>query len=120
MSVKIAGIQMGCGEDKEDNVQRALRMGRLAAEKGAQIICFQELFNTHWFPRDIDEGNFLLAEGIDGPTVATMRTLDAANRRVARLTEIIKVWNAVLAAKRKLEAEKVKDHATGKYFNAFF
>lgn len=78
MGVKIAGIQMGCGEDKEDNVQRALRMGRLAAEKGAQVICFQELFNTHWFPRDIDEGNFLLAEDIDGPTVATMRTLAKA------------------------------------------
>lgn len=82
MGIKIAGIQMVCSEDKDDNIQRALRMGMVAAEKGAQIICFQELFNTHWFPRDIDEGNFLLAEAVDGPTVATMKTL-AKGKEVA-------------------------------------
>jgi N-carbamoylputrescine amidase len=75
MKIKVAGIQMVCREDKDDNVRKALRMGELAAEKGAQIICFQELFNTHWFPRDIHEDNFLLAEDLDGPTIATMKTL---------------------------------------------
>ena len=75
MGIKIAGIQMTCREEKADNVQKATRMGQLAAEKGAQIICFQELCTTHWFPRDIDEGNFRLAEAVDGPTMAAMRTL---------------------------------------------
>jgi N-carbamoylputrescine amidase len=75
VEIKIAGIQMVCREDKADNVQKALRMGRLAAEKGAQIICFQELFSTHWFPRDIDDGNRLLAETVDGPTMAAMEAL---------------------------------------------
>jgi N-carbamoylputrescine amidase len=75
MEIKIAGIQMVCREDKADNIQKALRMGRLAAEKGAQIICFQELFSTHWFPRDIDDGNRLLAEAVDGPTMAAMGNL---------------------------------------------
>ncbi|MBN1255929.1 MAG: acyltransferase [Deltaproteobacteria bacterium] len=78
MGLTIAGIQMACREDKDDNVQKALRMGQLAAQRGAQIICFQELFNTHWFPRDIHEHNFLLAEDIDGPTMAAMRTLAKA------------------------------------------
>jgi len=78
MGIKIAGIQMVCREDKDDNVRKALRMGELAAEKGAQIICFQELFNTHWFPRDIHEDNFLLAEDLNGPTVAIMKTLAKA------------------------------------------
>jgi N-carbamoylputrescine amidase len=73
--IKIAGIQMACSEDKDDNVQKALRMGQLAAKRGAGIICFQELCNTHWFPRAIDESAFLLAEELDGPTVATMKTL---------------------------------------------
>jgi N-carbamoylputrescine amidase len=73
---------MVCREDKDDNVQRALRMGQLAADKGAQIICFQELFNTHWFPRDIDGVNFLLAEDVDGPTVTSMRSL-AKEKKVA-------------------------------------
>jgi N-carbamoylputrescine amidase len=75
MGIKIAGIQMVCREDKDANIQKALRMGKLAAEKGARIICFQELFNTRWFPRDIDEGNRLLAEAVDGPSVSAMRTL---------------------------------------------
>ncbi|UCC66043.1 MAG: acyltransferase [Deltaproteobacteria bacterium] len=75
MEIKIAGVQMACREDKKDNVQKALTMGELAAEKGAQIICFQELFNTHWFPRDINEANFMLAEDLDGPTLQTMRAL---------------------------------------------
>jgi N-carbamoylputrescine amidase len=75
MGIKVAGIQMVCREDKTDNVQKALRMGRLAAEKGAQIICFQELFNTHWFPRDIDDSNFPLVEEVDGPTMAAMSRL---------------------------------------------
>jgi N-carbamoylputrescine amidase len=80
--IKIAGVQIACSENKEDNVQKALQMGQLAAEKGAHIICFQELCNTHWFPRNIGESAFLLAENIDGPTLTTMRTL-ATGKEVA-------------------------------------
>ena len=73
---------MVCREQKDGNVRKALHMGEIAAEKGAQIICFQELFNTHWFPRDIHEGNFLLAEDLDGPTLSTMKNL-AKTKEVA-------------------------------------
>jgi N-carbamoylputrescine amidase len=82
MVIKIAGIQMVCREDKSDNLQKALRLGELAAEKGAQIICFQELFNTHWFPRDIDDRNFHLTEEVNGPTMAAMSRL-AKGKEVA-------------------------------------
>ncbi len=75
MGIKIAGVQMTCREDKEQNVQKALKLGQIAAEKGAHIICFQELFNTHWFPKNIDEKNFLLAEDVGGPTIQAMRGL---------------------------------------------
>jgi N-carbamoylputrescine amidase len=75
MRIKVAGIQMVCREEKDGNVRKAVRMAELAAAKGAQIICFQELFNTHWFPRDIHDDNFLLAEDLNGPTVATMKTV---------------------------------------------
>ncbi len=37
MGLKIAGIQMYCREDKDGNVQKALRLGELAAGNGAQI-----------------------------------------------------------------------------------
>lgn len=82
MGLKIAGIQMYCREDKNVNVQKALRLGGLAADKGVKIICFQELFNCIWFPRSIDDANFLLAEDVAGPTVTAMRTL-AKEKNVA-------------------------------------
>jgi N-carbamoylputrescine amidase len=71
--LKICGIQMACVEDKEKNLQKAVRLAELAAEKGAKIIGFQELFNTHWFPKDIDRGNFALAEPISGQSIQMMR-----------------------------------------------
>jgi len=71
--LRICGIQMACVEDKEKNLQKAVRLAELAAEKGAKIIGFQELFNTHWFPKDINQRNFALAEAMDGHSIQTMR-----------------------------------------------
>ena len=52
-----------------------MKLAELAAAKGAEIICFQELFNTHWFPQDINEEHFLLAEDVSGPTLRALETL---------------------------------------------
>ncbi|MBW2058741.1 MAG: acyltransferase [Deltaproteobacteria bacterium] len=73
--IKVAGIQMACSEDKERNVEKAFRLACLAADRGARIICFQELFHTHWFPKEIDRESFDLAEPFDGPTVEAIRPL---------------------------------------------
>ena len=73
--IKLAGIQMMCSEAKERNLDKAVRFARIAAEKGAQIICFQELFTTHWFPRQMDPHNFSLAEAVDGPSIQRMQEL---------------------------------------------
>jgi N-carbamoylputrescine amidase len=73
--VKIAGIQMSCCRDKEKNLQKALRLASLAAEQGGNIICFQVLTGTHWFPMDINPENFQLAEEIPGPTTETFQEL---------------------------------------------
>jgi len=73
--IRIAGIQMSCGRIKERNIERAVKLVRLAAERGAKIICLPELFHTHWFPRDIDRDSFGLAEPFDGPTTASMQPL---------------------------------------------
>jgi len=73
--VKLAGIQLSCCEDKERNIERAIKFTHIAIEKGAQIICFQELFTTHWFPKEMDEHHFSYAERMDGPTVMRMQTL---------------------------------------------
>ncbi len=73
--VKLAGIQTSCCEEKERNIEKALKSAQIAIEKGAQIICFQELFTTHWFPKEMSKNHFSLAERIDGLTVTRMRKL---------------------------------------------
>ena len=73
--VKLAGIQITCCEEKERNIEKAVRFAKIAIEKGAHIICFQELFTTHWFPREMNKRYFSLAERVDGLTIGTMRTL---------------------------------------------
>lgn len=73
--IKVTGIQMSCGGDKKRNLAKAIRLVELAAERGANIICLQELFNTIWFPRDVNSNNFQLAEPVDGEAISTMREL---------------------------------------------
>jgi N-carbamoylputrescine amidase len=73
--IKLAGIQVSCSEEKERNVEKAVRLTQIAIEKGAHIICFQELFTTHWFPKEMNQRYFSLAEKVDGLTVGTMRKL---------------------------------------------
>ena len=47
--VTVAATQMACSWDTEANVDRAEAMIREAAERGAQIILIQELFETPYF-----------------------------------------------------------------------
>jgi N-carbamoylputrescine amidase len=73
--LKLAGIQLSCNEEKERNIAKAVKFARVAAEKGAQIICFQELFTNPWFPREMSKDHFSFAEEMDGPSVAGMQGL---------------------------------------------
>lgn len=73
--VKVAGIQMACVEERERNLGKAVTLGRMAAEHGARIVCYQQLLSTTWFPRARDQRSFALAEGEDGPTLAALRPL---------------------------------------------
>ncbi len=83
MGFKVAGVQMRCTPEKERNLKRAIELGDLAAQQDARIICFQELFNTPWFPRNTDPEAHALAETIPGPTVD-------------RLSEAARTWNAAV------------------------
>lgn len=47
--VKVAAIQMSCGGQLEDNLKKAKKMVREAAEKGAQIVLLPELFERPYF-----------------------------------------------------------------------
>lgn len=67
--MKIAGIQFSCTKDKEKNTEKALKIIDMALDAGAGVICFQELFNLPWFPKEKDEEAFALAEESKGYSV---------------------------------------------------
>jgi N-carbamoylputrescine amidase len=71
--MKIAGIQFACSKDKGKNTEKALQIMEMALDKGASIICFQELFNLPWFPKGRDDQAFALAEEVDGESIAQIR-----------------------------------------------
>lgn len=71
--LKIAGIQMHCTPNPADNLKRALDMAGLAADRGARVIGFSQLFTLPWFPADSRPENFRYAEPLEGPTVETLR-----------------------------------------------
>lgn len=75
--VKVAGIQMACVEDRGRNLAKAAELGRMAADHGARVICWQQLPANPWFPRERAEAHFALAEGEDGPTLSALRPLAA-------------------------------------------
>ncbi len=75
MLIKLAGIQISCCEEKERNIEKAIKFAQIAVEKGARLICFPELFSTHWFPREMNKEYFSLAETIDDFSISRMRKL---------------------------------------------
>ena len=74
-SVSVALIQDSASPDRPANLRRAVEQVRLAAERGAQIICLQELFNAPYFCKSLRADRFDIAEPLDGETVTTMQAL---------------------------------------------
>ncbi|MBP1645845.1 MAG: carbon-nitrogen hydrolase [Bacteroidetes bacterium] len=70
MKVKVGLVQLSCTKDKEYNIQKTIESIRKAAQKGANIICLQELFASLYFCDVEDYENFKLAEPIPGETTS--------------------------------------------------
>lgn len=66
--MRIAGIQISAGPDIERNIQRAVEMAEVAAEKEAGIICYPELFLTPWFLEREDKSLLSLAQDASSNT----------------------------------------------------
>ncbi len=73
--VKVGLIQTSCAADPQENMRKTAQLIRQAAEKGAQIVCLQELFRSLYFCDLEDYQNFLLAESIPGPSTETLGAL---------------------------------------------
>lgn len=82
--LKAALIQMSTEYEVEKNVQKAENLVREAAGNGAQLVCLQELFNTIYFPFELNPKHLELAEPIPGPTIERMQ-------EVAREEQIVLV-----------------------------
>jgi N-carbamoylputrescine amidase len=65
---RVGLVQMSCGPEPEQNLQRALDRVADAAFRGAQVVCLPELFQTQYFCQREDASLFDLAEAIPGPT----------------------------------------------------
>ncbi len=63
---------MRCGPEPEKNFARATQFVREAAGKGAQIVCFPELFRSQYFCQTEDHKNFELAEEVPGESTAAL------------------------------------------------
>lgn len=70
--VKVGLVQMSCSANPDENLKKTIEKIRLAAEKGAQIICLQELFRSLYFCDVEDYDNFKLAESIPGPSTESL------------------------------------------------
>jgi len=53
--VILSATQMACDWNVEENVNKAEKLIREAAKQGANIVLIQELFETPYFPIDMDE-----------------------------------------------------------------
>lgn len=68
-------VQMRMGADPETNFARALEQIRLAAQRGAQVVCLPELFRTQYFCQREELALFDLAEPIPGPSTEALSAL---------------------------------------------
>ncbi len=72
-NVRAALVQAAWAGGVESMVEKQVGLARSAAEQGAQVLCFQEIFSTPYFCSVQDRSLFSYAEAMpDGPTFRRM------------------------------------------------
>ncbi|HTX19756.1 MAG TPA: carbon-nitrogen hydrolase [Bacteroidota bacterium] len=71
--VRVGLVQMSCTADTAQNMKKAVDGIRMAAKKGANIVCLQELFRSLYFCVEEEYSAFSLAEPIPGPSTAELQ-----------------------------------------------
>src|ERR1039458_7660262 len=74
-TVKLGLIQTACSADPDANLKKMLALADRAAQRGAQIICTQELFRSQYFCQSEDHKHFKLAEPVPGPSTGAFQKL---------------------------------------------
>ena len=78
-AVTVGLVQMSAGADIGANLAKASARVEAAAQKGAQIVCLQELFRSKYFCQSEDHRNFRLSETIPGPTTDALSEVAQRN-----------------------------------------
>ena len=74
--INLAITQMACSWDRQENIDNAIDMVREAAAAGANIVLLQELFETLYFCKDINQKYFELATKVsENPAVLQMQAV---------------------------------------------
>jgi N-carbamoylputrescine amidase len=81
-TVTLGLVQMRCGPDPRDNLERAVARVREAAKAGATLVCLPELFRSQYFCQTEDHANFELAEPIPGPSTEALSRVAKESRVV--------------------------------------
>ena len=75
-NITVAATQMACSWDRDANLARAEKLIREAAQRGANVILIQELFETPYFCKDHAARYFDLAKPLEAhPAVEHFRGL---------------------------------------------
>ena len=80
-------LQSSCVCDPNENLEKAIQLTHQAADRGAQIICTQELFTSQYFCQSEDPKYFNLAESIPGPTTEIFQKI-AKERKVVLILSL--------------------------------
>ncbi len=74
---RVGLVQMRMSADANANLEKAIRGLREAAERGAEIVCLPELFQTPYFCQTENAALFDLAEAVPGPTTERLEAVAA-------------------------------------------
>ncbi|MBI3266872.1 MAG: carbon-nitrogen hydrolase [Chlamydiae bacterium] len=94
-TVTLGLIQTQAGNNTKKNLDHTLQKIEVAARKGAQIICLQELFCSLYFPQTEDVDFFQLAETIPGPTTQKLSKL-ARQKKIVIIASLFEKRSAGL------------------------
>ncbi len=81
-TVTLGLIQTHCSANPAENFARTEGLIAQAAQRGAQIICTQELFRSQYFCQSENHDYFRLAEKIPGPSTAALGKLARRHKAV--------------------------------------
>src|SRR5687768_16628346 len=80
-TLRLGLLQSHMGPDPATNLKRYLALAHQAAERGAEVVCFPELFRSTYFCQAEGDARFALAEPVPGPTTEALQAL-AKKRKV--------------------------------------